>query len=54
MNNLYRLDPNSHDESFKRSKMLSGKLIRFYIAVRKITTTHSQVKRLTIEMPIGN
>ncbi|CAF2103660.1 unnamed protein product [Rotaria magnacalcarata] len=50
----HRHDPNSHDESFKRSKMLSGKLIRFYIAVRKITTTHSQVKRLTIEMPIGN
>lgn len=32
----------------------SGKAIEFYVAVRKITRTNSQVKRLTIEMPIGN
>ena len=32
----------------------SGRVIRFFVAVRKITRSHSQVKRLTIEMPIGN
>lgn len=32
----------------------SGKLIQFYVAVRKITRNSSQVKRLTIDMPIGN
>jgi hypothetical protein len=29
-------------------------VIQFFIAVRKITRSNSQVKRLTIEMPIGN
>lgn len=29
-------------------------MIQFFVAVRKITPTNSQVKRLTIEMPIGN
>ncbi len=32
----------------------SGKLIQFYVAVRKITRSNSQVKRLTIDMPMGN
>jgi hypothetical protein len=32
----------------------SSKVIQFYVAVRKITRTNSQVKRLTIDMPIGN
>ncbi|CAF1033428.1 unnamed protein product [Adineta steineri] len=42
------------DGFHKKSKIYSGKLIQFYIAVRKITRSNSQVKRLTIEMPIGN
>ena len=29
-------------------------MIQFYVAVRKITRSDSQVKRLTIDMPIGN
>jgi len=32
----------------------SGKIIQFYVAVRKITRSYSQVKRLTIDMPMGN
>lgn len=37
-----------------KSFFFSGKLIQFYVAVRKITRSNSQVKRLTIDMPIGN
>ncbi|CAF0993457.1 unnamed protein product [Rotaria sordida] len=50
----HRYDSNNQDEHYKRSKILHGKLIQFYVAVRKITSTNSQVKRLTIEMPVGN
>jgi hypothetical protein len=32
----------------------SSKVIQFYVAVRKITRSNSQVKRLTIDMPMGN
>ncbi|CAF0799240.1 unnamed protein product [Rotaria sp. Silwood1] len=50
----HRYDSHNQDECSKRSKILNGKLIQFYVAVRKITPTNSQVKRLTIEMPVGN
>jgi hypothetical protein len=40
--------------SFFALYFFSGKVIQFYVAVRKITRSNSQVKRLTIEMPIGN
>lgn len=33
---------------------LRSKTVLFYVAVRKISRNHSQVKRLTIEMPMGN
>ncbi|UJR25954.1 hypothetical protein I4U23_007302 [Adineta vaga] len=44
----------SQDNLTKRAKVFNGKVIQFYVAVRKITRTNSQVKRLTIDMPIGN
>lgn len=31
-----------------------SKSIQFYVAVRKVTQSESQVKRLTIDMPLGN
>lgn len=34
--------------------IFSGRTVKFFVAVRKITRSHSQVKRLTIEMPMGN
>ncbi|CAF1459761.1 unnamed protein product [Adineta ricciae] len=44
----------SQDNLSKRAKIFNGKIIQFYVAVRKITRSNSQVKRLTIEMPAGN